>query len=91
MKGKYLKYIKRICDDCPCLNTDYESGSSCNLKFNTQLIWVHKTDNTKEVADDKDMRSHQGDFDLINASDDCELQEIRCKGDVRLFHDINKQ
>lgn len=27
------KLIK--CEDCPCLNNDYENGSWCNLDYNT--------------------------------------------------------
>ena len=27
-----------VCDGCPCLNTDYESGNECNLSFNIKYI-----------------------------------------------------
>lgn len=35
------------------------------------------------------MRSHLDDFDMINASDDCELQEIRTISLVQKFVDVN--
>lgn len=28
------------CNDCPCCNTDYEEGSSCNLGYDTDLFWM---------------------------------------------------
>ena len=46
------------CDGCPILNTD--------------LFWVEKG-TRKIVQYSPEMRSHQKDFDLINASDNCEL------------------
>lgn len=88
--SKRLKYIKRICDDCPCCNFDYEEGRTCNLGYNTRLIWVHKTDQTQEIIDDKDMRSHQQDFDLINASDDCQLVKIETTEKTITPTDVNK-
>lgn len=30
------------CSGCPCLNTDYESGCSCNLEYDTDLYWTDK-------------------------------------------------
>jgi hypothetical protein len=27
--------MMKICDGCPCLNTDYEEGSTCNLEFDS--------------------------------------------------------
>lgn len=79
-KGKHLTVIKRICDTCPCLNTDYESGATCNLGYTSELIWVHKSDFMVEVADTTEMRSHQSDFELVQASDDCKLISIVTEG-----------
>ncbi len=67
-----------ICDNCPCLNTDYESGSSCNLEYETDLFWFSKKDN-QITEDNPEMRSHQQDFDLKNASMNCELIKIITK------------
>ena len=32
------------CKGCPCLNNDYESGSSCNLEFECDLYWTKEGD-----------------------------------------------
>lgn len=31
---------KTNCSECPCLNRDYESGSDCNLDYETTLEWT---------------------------------------------------
>lgn len=28
------------CDDCPCLNNDYEQGAWCNNGFDSDLYWM---------------------------------------------------
>ena len=84
-----LKFIRAICNKCPCLNRDCESEAECNLGFHTDLIWVHKNNPLIEVKDNKEMRSHQEDFDLIQASDDCELVKIETQRSLihnRLFN-----
>lgn len=67
-----------ICDGCPCLNTDYEKGSWCNLDFYIDSLWFRKTDN-RIVKDTPEMRAHQDDFDLKYASFDCGLITIKTK------------
>ena len=74
-----MKYT--VCDGCPCLNNDYEQGSSCNLDYATDLVWVKK-DTRDIVEDNEEMRSHQKDFDLINASFNCGLDHIKHSGGV---------
>ena len=44
----------RICDKCPCLNTDYEAGSSCNLGYVTDLLDEDFKNNLKKVIDELD-------------------------------------
>lgn len=29
-----------VCDQCPCLNIDYEQGGSCNLQYDVEMSWV---------------------------------------------------
>ena len=29
-----------ICDDCPCMNNDYEQGTECNLDYDCDLFWT---------------------------------------------------
>lgn len=31
-----------LCDECPCLNNDYEQGSSCNLGYPEDSYWTNK-------------------------------------------------
>lgn len=37
------------CSNCPCLNNDYEYGSSCNLGYNTDSLWL-KEDDLRDVS-----------------------------------------
>ena len=32
------------CDRCPCLNVDFEDGSSCNLGYDSEFYWTAKGD-----------------------------------------------
>ena len=45
----------RFCDGCPCLNSDYENGTSCNLDFFSEgcsdLVWVNKE--TEEISEER--------------------------------------
>ena len=50
-----------------------ENGSSCNLGYNLQLIWIPESGKLVEVEDNDEMRNHQNDFKLIDASDNCKL------------------
>lgn len=72
------KYTK--CDGCPCLNIDNEAGAWCNLGYPTDSYWFDKQGNKFE--DTPEMRSHQEDFDLFNASEDCGLIEVRHRNGV---------
>jgi len=68
--------IYTICQGCPCLNSDYEQGSYCNLDFSTDLEWFRKS-NGEKVEDTPEMRKHQEDFELYYASTNCGLIEIK--------------
>ena len=72
-----------ICDDCPCLNRNYEDGASCNLDYNTELCWFRKSNNVI-VADTPEMRSHQQDFDLKYVCMNCWLIKIETKEKIFL-------
>jgi len=37
-ENKFLEMTN--CNDCPCLNNDYEQGSSCNLAYGADLYWT---------------------------------------------------
>lgn len=71
-----MKYTN--CKECPCLNTDYESGSWCNLRYETDLEWLRKSDKVI-VEDTPEMRAHQRDFDLAFISRNCGLVKIVTK------------
>jgi len=85
--------IKRICNDCPCLNHDYENGSDCNLNFNIRLEWVRKSDMPvpTESVDEKTAwkdSAHNANINhtMVYASDDCDLDMILLK-DGTTFQD----
>lgn len=48
-----LEEIKwRVCNSCPCLNTDIENGSSCNLEYESESYetskdWLELSPNCK--------------------------------------------
>jgi hypothetical protein len=69
------------CEGCPCMSTDYEHGSSCNLGYDCQLRWFDKK-NGNETADTADMRRHQNDFVLRYSSTNCDLVEVKTTGEV---------
>ena len=79
MSMKKIKYF--VCDECPCLNSDIENGSDCNLRYTTSLKWVDRK-NSEIVEDTPEMRSHQMDFDLKDISMDCSLLKIICKDKI---------
>ena len=40
MSDKERFETRLSCNGCPCLNSDYESGSDCNLDYETDLRWT---------------------------------------------------
>ena len=76
----------RICDKCPCLNTDYEDGEGCNLGYGTNLIWFDKKGN--KVEDTPKMREHQENYDLFYASKNCQAVKIEAKDKIIYFNPI---
>jgi len=44
------------CEGCPCLNSDYEQGSSCNLGYDCDLKWNDK----------KELHSTSADCELVS-------------------------
>ena len=62
------------CSGCPCLNSDYESGGSCNLGYDTDLHWFDKKGN--RVGNTEGRNHLNKDVDLFYASTNCELVEI---------------
>jgi len=39
-----MKYT--VCNDCPCMSVDYESGSSCNLGYDTRYLHLEFEETT---------------------------------------------
>lgn len=54
-----------LCDQCPCLNTDNESGYECNLGYSTGYV------REKPVVE-----NYPGETTLRTMSPDCDLVEI---------------
>jgi len=86
--NKLRTNILRHCTGCPCLNSDYEYGSACNLGFLSELVWVDKAHPTVEVSPDvvhkaqstvevpSDVAHETRKYDLVQVSDGCELLSI---------------
>ena len=53
-----MRFVK--CDGCPCLNSDYESGSSCNLGYDTKYVKYEEN----------------GKIDWDDFSHNCQLTEV---------------
>lgn len=76
-----MKY--NVCENCPCLNVDYESGADCKLGYDSKFEWFDKK-TMKKVNDTPEMRSHQSDFELLTVSTNCGLMEIKTKDKVTI-------
>ena len=42
--NKKMRFV--ICDECPCLNNDYEQGSDCNLGYEQSYVLVQEEPRT---------------------------------------------
>jgi hypothetical protein len=40
VRGMKVDELRYNCDGCPCLNTDFEQGATCNLGYETDLRWT---------------------------------------------------